>query len=750
MAFHRQQKGRVNSSSGELPGEAETGAVSLGGPIPLPELDLRTAVRNIALMVVLTLTTAWLIHLLFGGVMLMTALSLAVAYAVVVGGPRVGLACALVVFALVMAQRFGPEELATLGGAQGQALLLEVLACLVVLLLAVAVELRRQVVARLRDAVAARQRQATFMQALLDGLGPQMFVSVLRPDGTILEVNRSLAEAFGVTREQLIGQRVDAPGWMDGPAMQAQLGEAVAAAARGDQVRADLRVRTQHGLRWVDCNIGPLFDRDGGLRYLIASALDITERRASEKAQRAMFDTVPTALLLVDREGRIAMANPQASSLLGYANDQLAGSRIDRLVPEDARARHPRLLESYFAHPTARVMGGGRDLVAVRADGATVPVEIGLNPLPVEHGEYVIAAISDISDRRAAQAALEAWAGRLEAEVAERTEALRAVSGRWQRRSAQLQALGRMLDRMPACTEESQLAEVVAAHAPEVFAQSSGVLCLERDGQYRLCAQWGERAGELQPPEMSDAAARRAGVQRWRADCGMLGFRVPISSGEEHLGSLLCLLPPSSEAAEMEDDNAETAFLLTRIANNLGMAITSVRLRRSLESQATRDALTQLYNRRYLDTEGARLVAAARRAGQPLAVLAADIDYFKRVNDSFGHDTGDRVLRGIAAIVREQVREMDLPCRYGGEEFVVLLPDADRDAAEACAERIRSAIAEAQLADLNEPVTVSLGVAILPEHGTVLRELIAAADEAMYCAKRAGRNRVAVAGASAA
>jgi diguanylate cyclase (GGDEF)-like protein/PAS domain S-box-containing protein len=722
------------------------GAVEDLGLDPPPgfALNLGAAVRNVTLMAVLALTTAAIIYSLFGSVMLMTAMSMSVAYAVVVGGARVGLVCALAVFGMLIVMPRDPAWLAGLGGGDGQALIIEVLACVVVVLLAIAVELRRQVGIGLRASLDRQRRQAELVQAVLDGLGPQMFVSLLRPDGTILEVNRSVVEVFGKARERLLGQRIEAPGWLDGEDMRERVAAATRAAAAGETRRLDLRVCTAKGTMWVDCSIGPLFDQAGRLRYLVTSALDITQRRQAERTQQATFDAVPTALLLVGRDGRIAKLNKQASQLLGYSVETLTGASLERLLPESARDHHQGLLEGYFEQPSSRIMGGGRDLVAVRADRSTVPVEIGLNPLPLEHGEYVIAAIADISDRRAAQRTLEEAASRLEAEVAERTEQLQVSNVRWRQRSARLQALGRMLDHLPGCRDESQLAEVVATYLPEIYADSSGLVCIEAEGKHGTHAQWGTAIPALQDRAPDGLPSRSAEPRRWRMGGGMsapMVFYAPISSGEGHLGWLECRMPMTAED-EAGGEGEEAEFLLGRVSHNLGMAITNMRLRRTLEAQATSDALTQLFNRRYLDTVGVRMVAEAQRHARPLAVLTADVDCFKDINDTHGHEAGDRVLCELAEIMRAQLRASDLPCRYGGEEFVILLPDTDQDAALECAERIRAAVAEARLEPSQEPITVSLGVAIQPNDGEVLRELIAAADEAMYRAKREGRNRV--------
>ena len=270
--------------------------------------DWGVVARNVALMALLTLTTATIIHALFGSVALMTAMSLSVAYAVVVGGAIAGLLCALAVFALLMAVRFAPDSLAALIGPAAQTVFLEALACGVVLLLALAVELRRQLAERARIAWEQELRQAGVMQAVLDGLGPQMFVGLLTTDGALVEINDSLATVSGVPREQLIGARIDRAQWWEDDTARDTVADAVRRAAAGETLRFDIRALAAHGTIWADFAIRPLHDADGNIDYLVASALDITERRASESAQRAMFEAVPTALLLVDREGRIAMA----------------------------------------------------------------------------------------------------------------------------------------------------------------------------------------------------------------------------------------------------------------------------------------------------------------------------------------------------------------------------------------------------------------------------------------------------------
>lgn len=172
-------------------------------------------------------------------------------------------------------------------------------------------------------------------------------------------------------------------------------------------------------------------------------------------------------------------------------------------------------------------------------------------------------------------------------------------------------------------------------------------------------------------------------------------------------------------------------------------------LQAQLRDQAVHDPLTGLYNRRYLNETMERELVRAARYGQQVSVVMCDIDHFKIVNDRYGHQAGDEVLRAVAGLLSTGGRGSDIACRYGGEEFMLLFPDMPRDAAYARAERLRVALAARPITSGAAviPITACFGVAVFPENGTTVDALIGAADLAMYEAKRAGRNRVVVASA---
>jgi diguanylate cyclase (GGDEF)-like protein len=181
----------------------------------------------------------------------------------------------------------------------------------------------------------------------------------------------------------------------------------------------------------------------------------------------------------------------------------------------------------------------------------------------------------------------------------------------------------------------------------------------------------------------------------------------------------------------------------------MGLALSNLRLRDSLREQSLEDSLTGLFNRRYLKTTLPREIGRAARIGAGIAVFMLDIDHFKRFNDAHGHGGGDAVLVALSALLKKSCRQDDLACRYGGEEFTVVLFGADAPDAREWAQRLASGIRamEVRADGIELPAfTVSMGLALYPAHGADANTLLQAADRALYEAKRTGRDRLVMSG----
>lgn len=221
---------------------------------------------------------------------------------------------------------------------------------------------------------------------------------------------------------------------------------------------------------------------------------------------------------------------------------------------------------------------------------------------------------------------------------------------------------------------------------------------------------------------------------------------LPMMAQGEALGVLhLRIDPVLSAAGSVSPLNEARLRLASAVAEHTAMALANLSLRETLRHQSIRDPLTGLFNRRYFEESLEREIRRARRRGVSLGVIMLDLDRFKMVNDNFGHEAGDVLLRTLGELLRCNVRGEDVACRWGGEEFALLLPEASLEATRQRAEELRTVVRELKVPYQDRvlgPITVSLGVAIFPDQGLSGQSVLRAADAALYQSKAAGRDRV--------
>ena len=190
------------------------------------------------------------------------------------------------------------------------------------------------------------------------------------------------------------------------------------------------------------------------------------------------------------------------------------------------------------------------------------------------------------------------------------------------------------------------------------------------------------------------------------------------------------------------DDVRQLAEVL---AKQVALALGNLKLKESLKNQSICDPLTGLFNRRYMEESLEREFSRANRNKSSVAIVMMDLDHFKRFNDTFGHQAGDTLLRALGDLLKRNTRGQDIACRYGGEEFALVLTDSTLDGAFKRAEILRQQVKQLSVeydGQLLGAVSVSMGVALFPEHGSTMGDVLRASDQALYCAKREGRDRV--------
>ncbi len=357
----------------------------------------------------------------------------------------------------------------------------------------------------------------------------------------------------------------------------------------------------------------------------------------------------------------------------------------------------------------------------------------------------------DITERKQAELALQEANAKLSHGIQE-----------LEARGREITQMSEMTSLLQTCMGPEEAYRVVEAVGRQMFPGASGALGVmntSRDlvevvaawGEPALAAQafppaecWGLRSGRPYLVERSGSHVPCQHVRPGKATCT---FCVPMTALGESLG-MFFLSRDEAECGALAGADGARQNLVVAFAENVGMALANLKLRETLRMQSIRDPLTGLFNRRYMEEFLERELRRAARAHRPIGVILLDLDHFKQYNDSFGHEAGDVLLQELAGLLRAHVRGEDIVCRYGGEEFLFLLPDTALETSRQRAEDLRSALGQLRIHHRGQPlgtVTLSAGVAVFPEHGRTSAAVLRAADRALYHAKESGRNRVTLA-----
>jgi diguanylate cyclase (GGDEF)-like protein/PAS domain S-box-containing protein len=489
---------------------------------------------------------------------------------------------------------------------------------------------------------------------------------------------------------------------------------------------------------------------------------DLTIRREAEeqlRLQSVALESAANGIIITDRNGNIQWVNPAFTKMTGYSVEEVIGKnpRLQKsgLVPQETYSNLWRTILS------GNVWHG--ELINRKKDGSITTEEQTIAPVKDSAGEimHFIAIKQDITERKHAEQVLS-------------------------KRSDQIATLNRVMRSLSSSLDLPKVLDMILQEIQQVIPYDSASIWLCKDDSLEIIAAYGFANSEaligktfdlsssnnpntrvirsrmplIENDISSSLTTLQNGGQTKNMKRGWMG--VPMIIGDRVIG-MLALDKNAPNFYTQEQSQIALAF-----AAQAAIAIENARLysdaqkelmekieaeekllklQKELEEQAIRDSLTGLYNRRFLDETLSRELSRAERDKYSISVVMLDLDHFKNFNDSYGHEVGDLMLKQLGRMLSSQVRAGDIACRYGGEEFVVVMPKASLSVARQRANDWRIRFENQTIEHEGEVLnaTLSAGVAVFPLHGTTSEEIIRRADQAMYAAKAAGRNQVNIA-----
>lgn len=570
-------------------------------------------------------------------------------------------------------------------------------------------------------------------------------VWMLNAKGNTTFVNQQMADMLGYSIDEMVG--ADILTFID-PADQAEARRCM----QRQQGKYSLKFRCKDStVRWTSVSATPLWDPLGDYAGCIGLITDISQMIQLQEALQASkmqlssildssLDGIMAFRSVRNDQGTIVdfewlLSNASACDMVGKTPEQLVGQRLLVAMPGN---QEEGLFDDYV-----RTVETGKSFQRefyYNHEG----VESWFENVAVPLGDGFVVTFRNVTQIKQSEQALHRANQQLEAWVNDLNH-----------RHTEMVTLSEISDFLQACTTVEEACHTIPQLVEILFPHCGGVFFMMRESRNRLeqvstfgighhsqadfepdhC--WGLRRGQPHVVDASRASLRCRHIQTDNPDLSTLC--IPMMAQGEVLGLLHISTEVPMALSEAKQRLAQT------LAEQMGMAIANLKLQETLKHQSIRDPLTKLFNRRYLEESLTREVHLAARKQHTLGVILLDVDHFKRFNDTFGHDAGDFVLQVVGDLLASQVRGSDLACRYGGEEMILVLPEAGLVDTTSRADSLRLAISQMDLNHRGQNLgrlTASFGVAVFPQHGTTISTLIKAADEALYRAKEAGRNQV--------
>ena len=492
---------------------------------------------------------------------------------------------------------------------------------------------------------------------------------------------------------------------------------------------------------------------------LINSVRDISVLKVIQEDLRkerdfttAILNTAASLIMVSDSDGKIVRFNRACEELTGYSLEEVKGKYVwDVLTANSSVAKKSIESLQHGSHSDSH------ESIWISKNGSHHTISWMDSEIRDKEGkfEYIINTGIDITARRTAEKDLFIANQKLADWVSELED-----------RSTELSCMSEMVSQLQSCQNISEACSISSLYIQKIFPNSQGAIYIINPSKDLAEAVeiWGDNPSiEERFLPLNCWALRRTRYHLIdREHPGLLCSHItgpktgqyiciPMLVNGEAIGILhLNNIPSENNAtpqasARVYDENH--VQLIITIADNIALNISNLKLKETLRLQSIRDVLTGLYNRRYMEESLERELSRAEREKCPVGIIMFDIDHFKKFNDVSGHDAGDALLSELGAYLKKSTRGGDIVCRYGGEEFIAVLPGASLENTRIRAETMREGVKSLLVYHLGKPLgkcTISLGVACYPVNGLRRDDLIKNADNALYQAKHEGRDRVVV------
>jgi diguanylate cyclase (GGDEF)-like protein/PAS domain S-box-containing protein len=583
-------------------------------------------------------------------------------------------------------------------------------------------------------------------------------------NGKLRFVNPPMQEHFGYLEEELIEKDILDFVYPDDREIVKQ--NAVDMLKGKQSTPYKFRVEDRDGrIRWLMEMVASITYE--GKRAVLGNTMDITENIKAESAlwesEKRISDisnSMADWIWEVDGNAVYSYSSGKVQTVLGYSPEEIIGkSFFDFFIAENLEQIRKIFIEIIKDKKPIKDL----EIWSITKNGEHVCLIINGVPFFDNQGHFkgYRGVNRDVTERKHSDEAIEQANYKLHAMVYE-------YSLRYQR----IFLFNQMSKQLQICGSREETYSIISQFAQKLFPGVAGYLFMYDSSRNLLEAVtcWGKGQSGGKTFVAEECFALREGKMHATSDycsgsccvqlsgtVGKSSLCVPLLAQGETLGMLYLQqqissgsIPAKPEYYELpEGVNVEMQQLAVTMADLFSLALANIKLRDTLKQQASRDPLTGLFNRRFMEETLQREIGRSERYRTPLGIIMIDIDRFRRFNNTFGHEAGDIVLQDLGKFLQINVRKEDVACRYGGEEFTLIMPGASLEFTKKRAEDIRRMVQHLQIyyhKQQLESITLSLGVAVFPDHGSTGEAVLQVADAALYTAKHRNRNQVVVAG----